>query len=564
MIPEWKFRGDEHMTFKKYKQGVPYLIFLLIGIFFFPSAGRDDVHITYWAAYTLSNFGEILNYNGDRIEQSSSLLHTLILASINYISKINIVDIGTSITIFCGLLTIFLTGRLSLIVKQEKFFPQIITATSAPLLYWSFGALEASIVSAIILFLLITTIKFSSDVTIKNYLLAITAIILYLLIRPEAFFVISLFLFIPLIIFFFSRQKYSAFLILIATTIFFFIAIVIFRYTYFGSFFPQPVEAKMGASIIGKVYSGIAYYLTSFKQYPFLILLVLPIAFYITIKIKETIQNKNLVIIISLLLAFGLFIIFSGGDWMEGARFFVPTIGPAIIVMSLFYIPLIGQKQAVIIGVLLNLMCLLYFTIKSSTGYPIPYYKDYVTAMPKTKEFSFFETTNRVHYRDIPLIIEFKAILKKITLQGIKPRIMSWQAGMVPYHIFKDYYKQAKFIDLAALSTSDFTECSITNILPRTKGGISMNYKYFFSHIDELQEVCDIMAPDIIFDLDSKNLRKLNTLEASGYTLVYLQTGNIVNYGLFKGGYVGGTQFIAVKTDIVTRLGLKVKKFKFQ
>ena len=552
------------MTFKIYKEVVPYLVFLLIGVFFFPSAGRDDVHITYWAAYALSNFGEILNYNGERIEQSSSLLHTLILAAINYISKINIVDIGTYVSIFFGLLTINLTGRLSFLMKQERFFPQILTATAVPLLYWSFGALEASIVSAIILFLLITTIKFSSDVTIKNYLLAITAIILYLLVRPEAFFVISLFLFIPLVIFYLNKEKHTPFLMLIATTIFFFIAIVILRYIYFGSIFPQPVEAKMGTSIIDKIYSGIFYYYRSFRQYPFFILLALPIAFYITIKIKETIQNKNLVIIISLLLTYGLFTLFSGGDWMEGARFFVPVIGPAIVVISLFYIPLIGQKQAVIYGVLLNLMCLLYFTIKLSTGYPISYYKDYVTAIPSTKEFSFFETANRVHYRDIPFIAELNAVLEKMTSNDIHPTIMSIQAGMVPYHIFQNYYKQARFVDFVGLSTRDFTECKITNSLPKTSGGIRMNYKYFFSHIDSLQEKCDIVAPDIIYDLTGKDLKRVSIIEAAGYTLVYLQTGDIVNNGLFKGGHVGGAQFIAVKTDIVTRLGLKVKRFKFQ
>lgn len=552
------------MNVQLYKQVTPYFIFIMIGILFFPSAGRDDVHITYWAAYSLANFGEILNYNGERIEQSSSLLHTLTLACINYITNINIVDIGTYISIFFGLLSIFLIGKLSLYLKQEKFFPQILTATSVPLLYWSFGALETSLVSTIILCLLITTIKFSSNITIKNYLLVTIAIFLYLLVRPEAFFVINLFLFILLSIFFFRKDNYSLFLILLATTILLFIIITIFRYSYFGSFFPQPVEAKIGTSLIQKIHLGKAYYLKSLEQYPFFILLAIPIVFYITVKIKETLKNKNLVIIISLLVTYLLFILSSGGDWMEGARFFVPIIGPAIVVASLFYIPLIGQKSAVIFGVLLNLIFLLYFTIRFSTGYPIYYYKDYMTAIPKSKEFSFFETANRVHYRDIPLIIEFKAILKKITLQGIQPRVMSWQAGMVPYHIFKDYYKQAKFIDLAALSTPDFTECSITNILPRNRGGISMNYKYFFSHIDELQEVCNITAPDIIFDLDNKNLKSFKILEASGYTLVYLQTGEVGIDNLFKGGPVWGIQFIAVKNNIATQLNLKIKKFKFQ
>jgi hypothetical protein len=552
------------MNIKGYKQLVPYSIFLIIGILFFPSSGLDDSHITYWAAYTLSNFGEILNYNGERIEQSSSLLHTLILASINYITHINIVDIGTYTSVFFGLLTIYLTGQLSLLVKLDKLTSQILTATSVPLVYWSFGALEASIVSAIILFLLISLIKFTDHVTIKNYFLVIIAIILYLLVRPEAFFVISLLLFILFTFFFFRKERYSPFIILFVMTFFLFIAILIFRYSYFGAFFPQPVEAKMGASIIEKIYSGIGYYKTALKQYPFFLFLAIPVVFYITIKSKETMKSKNLIIIISLLLTYALFILAAGGDWMRGARFFVPIIGPSTIIASLFYTAMIGPKRTILYGTLSNLILILYFSIQFSYSYPIFYYNEYVKKIPETKEFSFFQIASRGHYRDIPFIIEFRNILKQIIANDMKPTIMSIQAGMVPYHIFQDYYKQARFIDLFGLSTRDFTECEITSSLPKRAYGISMSYEYFFSHLDLLQERCNINAPDIIYDLDVEELTRMSTIEASGYTVVYLQTGIIVNDGLFKGGYVGGTQFIAVKNNIVSEIGLKMTRFKFK
>ena len=58
------------------RQSAPALVlFLLFGFLFFPAAGVDDAHITYWPAYTLAHSFEIVNYNGDAIEQSSSLLH---------------------------------------------------------------------------------------------------------------------------------------------------------------------------------------------------------------------------------------------------------------------------------------------------------------------------------------------------------------------------------------------------------------------------------------------------------------------------------------------------------
>ena len=60
--------------------GFPALALVLAGLLLFPSAGQDDTHITCWPAYTLSHFGQILNYNGQRVEQSSSLLQVLLLA----------------------------------------------------------------------------------------------------------------------------------------------------------------------------------------------------------------------------------------------------------------------------------------------------------------------------------------------------------------------------------------------------------------------------------------------------------------------------------------------------
>lgn len=552
------------MRFKKYADLVPYIFFIILGFLFFPSAGRDDVYITYWAAYALSNFGEIVNYNGDRIEQSSSMLYTLILALTNFITKANIVNIGTYVSIFFGLTTIYLTGKLSLIIKQERFIPQIIAASSVPLIYWSFGALETSLVAAVILFLLISTIKFSSDQTQKKYLLCVIAIFLYLTVRPEAIFVICLFQFIPLCLFFFRNERYSPFLILITTTIILFSAIVYIRYYYFGSFFPQPVQAKIGVSIFEKIYSGLRYYPKSVLQYPLFVLFALPIVLFITIRYRQTIINKDLVVIISLLLTYALFVLSSGGDWMEGARFFVPTLGPIIVLATTFYIPLFGKKNTVLYGVTLNIILLLHFTLVFSTGCPLLYFKDYSTEIPKVKEFSFFEITNRVHYRDIPFIIEFKSILEKITSKGLQPTVMSSQAGMVPYYIFQDYYKKIRFIDFRGLSTRDFTECPITNSLPKLKVGISMKYEYFFANINTLQKECNLVTPDVIYDLDNETLDRLDIIEASGYSLVYLQTGKISNNGFFKGGPVEGTQFIAVRNDIASSLGLKTEKFEFK
>lgn len=555
------------MKTQKIKDISPYVILLFFGFLFFPSSGRDDVHITYWAAYTLSNFGEIVNYNGVPVEQSSSLLYTLILAGLNYISNINIVQIGTFVSIFFGLSTIYLTGTLSRLVNQNKFFPQIIAATSVPLIYWSFGALETTIVSTVVLLLIITATNFSTSLTIRNYLLALFSILLYLLVRPEAVFIISCFLFVSTVIFFFQKERYAPFVYLIATTVLLFFIIVVFRINYFGSIFPQPVVAKMGSTpLLTKVIPGVTYYLKSFIQYPLFLFLAIPIVFYLTKRFKEVMRNRPLVVIFSLIFAYAAFVIFAGGDWMEGARFFVPIIAPAIVVATLFYLHFVGLKKAIIIGVSLNVLFLFYFAFKFSTSYPIFYYKDYAKSMPVSEKFSFFETVNRIHYRDMPLIVELRHVLTQMESHDIHPTIMSVQAGMVPYHIFKDFYKRARFIDFVGLSTRDFTKCDITNSLPKGTTGISMTYKYFFSNIDSIKKRCDIITPDIIYDLDSEDQVRLKDLLAtSEYTLVYLQTGFVANdHDKISNYGVRGTEFIVVKAELASKLKLETKRYSFK
>lgn len=73
---------------------IPALLLLTSGAVLFSSSGRDDAHITYWAAYAISHFGKIVNYSGEFVEQSSSLLQVLFLATINRLTGFNIVTLG--------------------------------------------------------------------------------------------------------------------------------------------------------------------------------------------------------------------------------------------------------------------------------------------------------------------------------------------------------------------------------------------------------------------------------------------------------------------------------------
>ena len=72
---------------------LPSVFLVAVGLRYFVSTGRDDSHITYWPAYTLAHFGDILNYNGERVEQSSSLLHVLVLATFHKLTGVDVVTL---------------------------------------------------------------------------------------------------------------------------------------------------------------------------------------------------------------------------------------------------------------------------------------------------------------------------------------------------------------------------------------------------------------------------------------------------------------------------------------
>src|SRR5438552_19214968 len=87
--------------------GVPALLLWLlpapvVGFLLFSSTGRDDSYITYWAADQLRRTGRITNYNGRALEQSSSLLHVLLLAGTSWTAHLPVTTVAPWIAIVAG------------------------------------------------------------------------------------------------------------------------------------------------------------------------------------------------------------------------------------------------------------------------------------------------------------------------------------------------------------------------------------------------------------------------------------------------------------------------------
>ena len=102
----------------------------------FPAAGNDDTHITYWAAHALAHYGSILNYNGEHLEQSSSLLLVLLLALVHGLFGLPLPATAWVLGIAAALAALVVATKLAQRVDPEAApFVALLAATSLPFAY---------------------------------------------------------------------------------------------------------------------------------------------------------------------------------------------------------------------------------------------------------------------------------------------------------------------------------------------------------------------------------------------------------------------------------------------
>ena len=112
------------------------------------STGHDDAYITFWPVHTLSAFGEILNYDLERVEQSSSLLHTLLLAGLHTATGFSIPLLSWVVGVGFGVLTVVRAVGLSeALGRRPGWALPLVIGTAPAFLYWWFSGLETAMVT---------------------------------------------------------------------------------------------------------------------------------------------------------------------------------------------------------------------------------------------------------------------------------------------------------------------------------------------------------------------------------------------------------------------------------
>lgn len=90
---------------------VAALLCSALAVILWSQGGQDDCYITYWAARALAEHGQILNYNGLRLEQSSSLSLVLVLALVYRLTPLSMPAVAYCVSLGAGVATMLLAVR---------------------------------------------------------------------------------------------------------------------------------------------------------------------------------------------------------------------------------------------------------------------------------------------------------------------------------------------------------------------------------------------------------------------------------------------------------------------
>ena len=545
-------------------------LFLVHGFGLYGSAGRDDVHITYWAADALVETGNIVNLNGERVEQSSSLLHVLLLALLYKITNVPIPTLAALLSILFGAATTLVIWRFtSKFGISNDWCVPLLLLLSPYFVYWSFGGLETTLIAFSVLLVVSSTANFIIKATRLNLLVYITSTACYLAVRPESIFV-TLAFFAAITIFIiiinskgespFDRNIYQRIALLLGVCLAIFSVLTLWRYTYYEQIFPQPVYAKASGLQLHNVINGLKYVFQAVEVPSIVILTLLSFYSIYHIVLGNIENNKKLfsIVPVAFVMAYGAFVVTSGGDWMEGGRLLVPLI-PLIVLLGVWAINRSNRTRILLLSILvvISISDGITFAKQKSTGMPFFEVRETVDKVQDElaisyTEYSWFEYANRIHLRDVAFIPALDQVVTKLLAEGVeKVSILSNQMGMVPYYIAKRRYKDVEFLDMRGLATKHFTECEITSDLPKTSAGIDLSYKLFFEILDEINTKCSISDPMIIFTLETQERKEV--IQENGYVIIYQQIGEVTTP--FGGGYVGAGQFIALRKDLATIIG---------
>lgn len=549
------------------------VLFLLIGMTLYVSTGRDDAHYIFWAAANLADHGTLANYNGEYVEQSTTLLYPLLIAALYELGLPSVPLAGSVVSIACGFAAFWACRDFARRIGVGSPWRALLFALLVPyLLYWSFGRLEATLVALLMtLFVMAFAEALRKPERLGPRAAAGAFAGLYVLTRPEAPLVLAAFF--GLVVVYVGvklrlaggrwdrarpmAKPASWVFALIGLVV---LAVTVWRLWYFGEPLPQPAMSKSGeSSVVGEAYAGVIYLLGVFWLPSTLIMLGLfGVGLWASESARPRAVRPNLFVLGAFLAAAQAVLVMAvGGDWMEGGRFFVPVL-PILFAGAAYGLETLPRRAGRLVlaaFVAAGLTDSYLFLRNQSTGTPIFRVDESKEAVVENFEvppagFSLFEWANRANLRDIAFVTKLDAIVGALRPAPGRPVvILSHQLGFVPYYLATWRRGAVYFVDTNGLVTDHVTRCPLTRNFPSDQGGTRVPIGFMLRERAALARTCGIPVPDVVYDIPSYT--RLRDLDEQGYTILYEQEGYIYA-GWDLGARRLADQFIAVRDDRIT------------
>lgn len=315
----------------------------------------DDAYIFLrYAENIVNGFGLVWNINEAPVEGYTSFLYLFVLITAKFLT----IDLETFAIVFgiiTSALTLFFTYLINIHLfgkilskKSSIIFTIIILTISPAYLYWSTAGMETSFYSMFLVMTIYLFLKFPESISSSLFKGILFGMLCVLRFEAVLFFVIALYYLVKPNNSF-LRIKISA------TTSLFILGFIlafgtyfIWRWTYFGFFFPNTFYAKTGGGI-QQIIGGFLYIIKALRL--FYGFGWIPIIFVLLFFRKEML-SKETIFLFSISLISILTTILIGGDHFHLGRFVLPVLPllfvflpPSIELMSLTQFKYISLKQ---------------------------------------------------------------------------------------------------------------------------------------------------------------------------------------------------------------------------
>jgi hypothetical protein len=299
------------------------------------------------------------------------------------------------------------------------------------------------------------------------------------------------------------------------------LALMTWRFHAFGLMFPNSAVAKIGGFSFP---SGLRYLATSVGRLGATVG-VLWIVGVLGVAAKSAVGKTSSVLNLATLfsaLQIG-FVGASGRDWMPAGRLLVPAT-PAIVLLVIAALNLVrirsgGVALLTFFGLLAHeAVCTHRFaTDRGNASLPVWYRMTQTEEQSLVGKYAKSEILNRGHRRDAWLLESLVPLIREYQARSMKPiTLMSGQAGMIPYYVFREFYGTGTFVDLYSLTSRAPGACIPERYKREVIHGVLISPRVFLNEPETLRH-CGIERPNVWFSTGEPP----NDLDQLGFRLVY-------------------------------------------